>query len=92
MIDWTISLGNIFTIIGFAVSGIIFVMLMRNDIRLLAEGQKILATRITNVENTLRDMAKSQLLLAEQKGELEGMRERVNMISQRLDAHIAHAA
>lgn len=89
-IDWTISLGNILTIVGFAGSGIIFVMMMRGDIRLLSQGQQILANRIAAVEIAMRDVAKSQLLLAEQKGEMDAMRERVNIISRRVDNHIAH--
>ena len=80
--DWTISLGNIIAVCGFAGSGIIFVMMMRSDIRLLAQ-------RVAAIENAMKDIAHSQMMLAEQKGEIETIRDRLNMISRRLDEHIA---
>lgn len=80
--DWTISLGNLLTVIGFGVSGVVFVMMMRSDLRLLAQ-------RVDAMEEALKDIAKSQFILSEQKGELEGVRDRLNMISRRLDEHIA---
>ena len=82
--DWTISLGNILTVVGFAGSGVIFVMMMRSDIRLLGQ-------RVTAVENALRDMAKTQLLMAEEKGKAYVLEERINIISRRLDDHISKA-
>ena len=79
--DWTISLGNLMTVVGFAASGIVFVMMTRSDLRLLAQ-------RVDSVEDALKDIAKSQLVLAEQKGETDGLRDRINVISRRLDEHI----
>lgn len=79
--DWTISLGNILTVGGFAGSGVIFVMMMRTDIRLLAQ-------RVDAVELALGDIAKAQLILAEERGKASVMEERLNIISQRLDSHI----
>lgn len=84
MFDWTVTLGNLLTVIGFAISGIAFVMMMRSDLRLLA-------LRIDNVEETMKELAKSQYVISEQKGEIDGIRDRVNMVSRRLDEFISHS-
>ena len=82
--DWTISLGNLLTIAGFAGSGVVFVMMMRTDIRLLGQ-------RVSAVEHALEEMARTQLLMAEEKGKNSMMEERLNIVSRRLDEHIARA-
>lgn len=68
---------------GFAGSGIIFVMMMRADIRVLAQ-------RVTAVENALKDVAQAALANARTEARVETLDERVNMISHRLDDHITH--
>jgi len=79
--DWTISLGNILTVDGFAGSGVIFVMMMRSDMI-------ILGNRVTNIEGALRELVQSNIALAEMRGRFQTMDERVGAISERLDAHI----
>lgn len=81
MFDWTISLGNILTVVGFAGSGVIFVMMMRSDML-------ILGARVTNIEGALRELVQSNLALAEMRGRFQTMDERVGAISERLDNHI----
>lgn len=83
--DWTISLGSILTVAGFAGSGVVFVMMMRADIRLLGQ-------RVSAVESALSNMAKTQLLFAEERGKRTILEERMNMISRRLDDHISRSA
>lgn len=80
--DWTISLGNILTVAGFAGSGVIFVMLMRTDIRLLGQ-------RVGAMESAMKDIAKTQLLFAEERGKNTILEERMSIISRRLDDHIS---
>ena len=82
--DWTISLGNLLTVGGFAGSGVIFVMLMRTDIRLLAQ-------RVAAVEGALKDVASTQMIMAEEKGRLETFEDRLGAVSRRLDDHISAA-
>jgi hypothetical protein len=79
--DWTISLGNILTVLGFCGAGVVFVMLMRTDMM-------ILGTRVTNLEGALRELVQSNIALAEMRGRFQTMDERVTMISERLDTHI----
>ena len=83
--DWTISLGNILTVGGFAASGIIFVMMMRADLRVLAQ-------RVTAVESALKDVAAAALASARTEARVETLDERLNMISHRLDDHISRVA
>ena len=80
--DWTVSLGNLLTVGGFAGSGVIFVMLMRTDIRLLGQ-------RVTAVEEALHDIARTQFMLIEEKGKVDSLKERMDIISRRLDEHIS---
>ena len=79
--DWTISLGSLITIVGFIVSGLIFVMMMRADMMVLGQ-------RINNVEMILKDLAAAGLAVARQEARIETLDERLNSISQRLDAYI----
>jgi hypothetical protein len=51
--DWTISIGNLLTIVGFAVSGVGFVAMMRGDFRVLRETLNGAAERATlEIKNT----------------------------------------
>jgi hypothetical protein len=79
--DWTISLGNILTIVGFCFSGVIFVMLMRADML-------VLGGRVTNLEAALRELMQSNIAIAEMRGRFQTMDERMTMLSERLDSHI----
>jgi hypothetical protein len=79
--DWTISLGNILTVVGFCFSGVIFVMLMRADML-------VLGTRVTNLEGALRELMQSNIAIAEMRGRFQTMDERMTMLSDRLDSHI----
>ena len=76
--DWTISLGNILTIVGFAGSGVIFVMMMRGDMMVLGQ-------RVSSVEEALKDLARASLAVARQEARIETLDERVNAISRRVD-------
>ena len=76
--DWTISLGNLLTVVGFSFSGVVFVVMMRGDI-------SALAGRLKAVEETLRELARTQLIMAETEGRVKSMDERITMVSQRLD-------
>ena len=76
--DWTISLGNILTIAGFAGSGVIFVMMMRGDMMVLGQ-------RVSSVEEALKDLARASLAVARQEARIETLDERVNAISRRVD-------
>lgn len=79
--DWTISLGNLLTIAGFAGSGVIFVMMMRADML-------VLGTRVTNAEGALRELVQSNIALAEMRGRFQTMDERLMSVVERLDDHI----
>lgn len=80
--DWTISLGNILTVVGFGVAGVIFVMTLRNDTFLLCQ-------RVNAVESVLKELVQGNLEANRQRGRLEMLDERVNVISKRLDGLIA---
>lgn len=71
--DWTITLGNVVTVLGFAGSGIIFVMMMRSDIR-------ILTYRISAVETTLQNLAVTSMGLARLEGRMATLESRVSML------------
>ncbi len=79
--DWTISLGNILSLSGFVLGGVVFVLMMRGDML-------VLGVRVAAVELALRDMAHSQLAIATAITKVEALDERMNVISRRLDDHI----
>ena len=79
--DWTISLGNILSLSGFGLGGVVFVLMMRGDML-------VLGVRVAAVELALRDMAHSQLAVATAITKVEALDERMNVISRRLDDHI----
>jgi hypothetical protein len=76
--DWTISLGNILTVLGFGISGVIFVMMIRNDTNLLGQ-------RITSVERVLDKLAETASGLIRQPGRVDALDDRLGMVSKRLD-------
>ena len=79
--DWTISLGNVLTVLGFFGSGVVFVMMMRTDMI-------VLGGRVTSIEGALRELVQSNIALAEMRGRFQTMDERVGAISDRIDSHI----
>ena len=78
VIDWTISLGNILTVLGFAGSGIAFVAMMRSDMRLLSY-------RVGELESAVKTLAHTNGQLLAITTRLSGQDERINMISRRMD-------
>ena len=80
-VDWTISLGNILTILGFAGSGLVFVMMMRTDL-------KVIGARVTNLEGAMRELIQANLTMAEMRGRFQTFDERINIISERVDKYI----
>ena len=79
--DWTISLGNLLTVGGFAFSGVIFIMMMRSDMMVLGQ-------RINSIEGILKDLSSAALMVARQEARIETLDERLNAISRRLDTYI----
>ncbi len=79
--DWTISLGNILTVGGFGLSGVVFVLMMRADMM-------VLGTRVKAVEDAMKELSRSQLVVATAIAKVEALDERMNMISHRLDDFI----
>ena len=82
--DWTISFGNLLTVIGFAGSGIIFVMMMRGDMMVLGQ-------RVSNLELAFRQLTDATVNVARQEARITALDERLTMISRRLDEHITRA-
>lgn len=82
--DWTISFGNLLTVIGFAGSGIIFVMMMRGDMMVLGQ-------RVSNLELAFRQLTDATVNVARQEARITALDERLTMISRRLDDHITRA-
>lgn len=80
--DWSISLGNILTIAGFAFSGVLFVMMMRADLMVLAH-------RVGNLEGAFKQLTAATIAIAKEETRVLNVEERLTLISRRLDDHIA---
>ena len=76
--DWTISIGNLLTIIGFAGSGVVFVMFIRADLQ-------VLSSRVMSLEGTTRELVQANLIMSELRGRSQTLETRVDHISERLD-------
>ena len=70
------------TVVGFFFSGVAFVLFMRSDLM-------VLANRVSNIEGAMRELVQANLAMAEQRGRLQTLDDRVDAISERLDAIIA---
>lgn len=79
--EWTISVGNLLSVIGFGISGIIFVMMMRADMM-------VLSSRVTTMEEVLKTLAVTATEISHQRGEIQILTERINVVSRRLDWHM----
>lgn len=77
MIDWTVSVGNILTMVGFFGGGLLFVLTMRADIKLISQ-------RLTEVEKDLSQITNVIVEIARQSERLTAQDRRMNDISNRL--------
>lgn len=76
--DWTLTLGNLLTVVGFCGAGVMFVLFMRSDML-------VLANRVSNLEGAVRELVQINLTMAEQRGRLHTLEERVTQVSERVD-------
>lgn len=81
--DWTLTLGNLLTVVGFAGAGVLFVLFMRSDML-------VLANRVSTLEGAVRELVQVNLAMAEQRGRLQTLDERIDYISNRLDSVVSH--
>jgi hypothetical protein len=81
--DWTLTLGNLLTVVGFAGAGILFVLFMRSDML-------VLSNRVSTLEGAVRELVQVNLAMAEQRGRLQTLDERIDYISTRLDSVVSH--
>lgn len=79
--DWTISFGNLLTVGGFFFSGVAFVLFMRSDLM-------VLSSRVANIEGAMRELVQANLSMAEQRGRIETLDDRIDNISTRVDSII----
>lgn len=77
IIDWTVSIGNILTMVGFLGGGLLFVLTMRADIRLISQ-------RLTEVEKDLSQITSVIVEIARQAERLTAQDRRMNDLANRL--------
>ncbi|HLL28963.1 MAG TPA: hypothetical protein VKT73_15105 [Xanthobacteraceae bacterium] len=81
--DWTVTLGNVLTILGFLVTGLVAILAMKQNIA-------ILAIRMSTVEKTLSEISHAVLDLARQGERLTSVERRLEdnsrIRSEQLDA------
>ena len=83
--DWTLSLNSIVTVGGFCLAGIGFVYALRGDFRLLSQEVQFLTARVTKVEDAMRELVHANMTIAEQKGQIQTLEDRIDSVSSRLD-------
>lgn len=75
--DWTISLGNIITIFGFALSGLIAAAMLKSDVRMLGQRMGALEKDVDNIANVI-------VQIARQEERLSSIDRRANDLANRL--------
>ena len=86
--DWTISLGNLLTVLGFGASGVAFVAMMRTDLKLVGQRIGQVEVRVDAIEGVLRDISNALNTMARTQGSVNEMEKRIDAISRRLDDFI----
>lgn len=74
-IDWTVSLGSLIQLIGFICGGLIFGMVLKADVR-------VLAVRVTNIELVLASNNRLIDIVAKQEERLASHTERLLRVEQ----------
>ena len=87
--DWTISLGNILVVLGFAGSGFAFVAMMRTDLKLVGQRIEQVETRTSALESAMKEMADVLRQIAGTQAMAMEMDKRIDAISRRLDNFIS---
>lgn len=83
VIDWTINVGNLLTICGFMLGGMMFVLAIRSDVNSIKMAGNISAERLKNVELELKQMSQAMLDLARQDERLKYAERRIAAIEGR---------
>ena len=86
--DWTLSLGNIFTVVGFCISGVAFVFMMRSDLKALGHRIGRVEDDVDDIETVLRSVSEAMRTMAATQAMAFEMDKRVDAISRRLDGFI----
>ena len=81
-IDWTVSIGNMLTAVGFLGGGMLFVFTMRGDIRLFAQRINFMEKQMDAVERQLASMAELLNQIAVEKVRLDNMSIRITELYQ----------
>lgn len=87
-LEWTVSVGQILTVVGFCLSGIAFVFMMKGDVRVLAVRVGYVEKRLEGIESILKTLADNEIQLARERGMIAELDQRVNTISRRVDSLI----
>jgi hypothetical protein len=90
MFDFSINLGNILTLVGFAVGGILFVMMVKSDVRDVStrfdQGSEHAAAQIEDLKMDVRELNKLTTELGRVAVAMEASTGRFNLIDERLTA------
>ena len=89
--DWTISLGNLLTVLGFCVSGIAFVSMMRTDLKLVGQRIGQVENRVSTMEEAFRDLNRTMAIVAGTQAKALEMDKRIDAISRRVDEFVLTA-
>ncbi len=93
MIEWTITVGNLFTsaitLLGFVVAAITFFHAIRSTLNLQSERLLMLSGRMINVENEIKELKLVLIQMATQETSLKLLSERVDRLQT--DASQWHA-
>ena len=83
--DWTVSIGNVLTVIGFLGAAALFVFGMRGKLDLFGQRLVMIERQVGVVEKQLGKLSEAMIQLAVEKTRLDGISERVNALDRRWD-------
>ena len=84
-VDWTISLGNIATLIGFLIGGVLFVFSMKSEMRVFGERFTVIDAQVKDIKLEVSGLSKAMVQIAVQSTRLDSLSERISTIDRRYD-------
>jgi len=92
LVEWTVSVGNIATVIAFLAGGAAFLFSMKADMRVFVERFAVIDMQINEVKDDVKEVkhelsavSKAMIQVAVQSTRLDSMSERIATIDRRYD-------
>ena len=84
-VDWTISLGNIATLIGFLLGGGAFIFSMKAEMRVFGERFSVIDAQVKDIKYDISGLSKAMVQIAVQNTRLYSQSQQIATLERRYD-------